>query len=821
MHFLNPILLAAGLACIALPILIHILMRRRRRPIRWGAMEFLLQAYRQQRQRLRFEQWLLLGSRCLLVALIALAIGKPVFSSLAGSTSSLRARDLYLLLDNSLTSQTLSDSAPTSATAKSALELHKDQALALLGELDQTRGDRAALVLLGGPAESVVLPASSDLADVRRRIERTLATDSRADVAGALASVAESIADRSKNALETQGEPVLALLSDWRAGSSDTSRPLAAIPALAKARLLVPPPAPAIVSLDNVAITAVRPLRPVLVGASAEGPDAGSLPVRVELKRFATSPAITTLRAEIRDRADTSDPARIVTTTVTWAQGQSTESSILALRAPPVGETASRELIVVANIDRDAIAGDNTAAAAIVQRQALVATIVDDAAETPRTLPTPIGIESFSPADWMGLALDPDGTRDAWGASGGGGAGGVRVQRAEARDLLAIALARKDASGNPAALPASIRDSGVLILTRPDTLDAGAWSGVRQFAQRGGLVLITPPPNTQTHLWPDAMQQGLELDIEIARETKDIPGADGAGGLLRASDGALGTAQATAGTEDLLAMLRGELDELAKSVRVRKALSVTRTSSASQVLLSLEDGSPVLIATRLREGQTPRGWIVFWTVAPTLAWTDLPAKPLMVPLMQELVRQGAWVAGGTEQRSLLAGGSPASVQGATEWARVAAWRAEDDATNVRDTLLRTGDATPGSNLSGPVLRDAGVWSARGDGGQRLATLVVQADVAASDTTPLAGTTFDAWIAGLGAGSVVSLGADGLRTAGPSGAIGFASEVPPLSLPLLVAAGLVALLEVLLARWFSHAKASSVPDKSAPAGGTPA
>src|SRR5690606_8636345 len=45
-----------------------------------------------------------------------------------------------------------------------------------------------------------------------------------------------------------------------------------------------------------------------------------------------------------------------------------------------------------------------------------------------------------------------------------------------------------------------------------------------------------------------------------------------------------------------------------------------------------------------------RGLIVYFTSAPALSWTDLPAKPLMLPLMQELVRQGvgrahgAWTA---------------------------------------------------------------------------------------------------------------------------------------------------------------------------------
>ena len=43
MSFLHPILAGAGLAAVAIPILIHLLMRRRRRPIDFGAMRFLLE----------------------------------------------------------------------------------------------------------------------------------------------------------------------------------------------------------------------------------------------------------------------------------------------------------------------------------------------------------------------------------------------------------------------------------------------------------------------------------------------------------------------------------------------------------------------------------------------------------------------------------------------------------------------------------------------------------------------------------------------------------------------------------------------------------
>ena len=49
--FVAPALAAAGAAAIAIPILIHLLSRRRRIPVLWGAMRFLLEAYRRHRRR--------------------------------------------------------------------------------------------------------------------------------------------------------------------------------------------------------------------------------------------------------------------------------------------------------------------------------------------------------------------------------------------------------------------------------------------------------------------------------------------------------------------------------------------------------------------------------------------------------------------------------------------------------------------------------------------------------------------------------------------------------------------------------------------------
>ncbi|RME39341.1 MAG: hypothetical protein D6788_05670, partial [Planctomycetota bacterium] len=74
--FVSPALFWGGAAAVAAPILIHLLARRRFRRIRWAAMEFLLDAERRNRRRLRMEEWILLALRCLAVVLLAAMIAR-------------------------------------------------------------------------------------------------------------------------------------------------------------------------------------------------------------------------------------------------------------------------------------------------------------------------------------------------------------------------------------------------------------------------------------------------------------------------------------------------------------------------------------------------------------------------------------------------------------------------------------------------------------------------------------------------------------------------------------------------------------------------
>src|SRR5437660_4527754 len=101
--FITPAFALAGLLLASIPIIIHILNRRRYKIEKWAAMEFLLRAMKKNRRRLKFEQWMLLAVRCLVLLLVATALARPLGcrdNTLAGLIGQ-RAGLHVIVIDNS------------------------------------------------------------------------------------------------------------------------------------------------------------------------------------------------------------------------------------------------------------------------------------------------------------------------------------------------------------------------------------------------------------------------------------------------------------------------------------------------------------------------------------------------------------------------------------------------------------------------------------------------------------------------------------------------------------------------------------------------
>jgi hypothetical protein len=101
-EFLNPLFLW-GLAALAVPVLIHLLFRVRRRTVSFSSVEFILASSVRQRSRMRLREILLLLLRVLAVGLTALAFARPARRIEAGG--GVPAVTAAVVLDDTLSMQ--------------------------------------------------------------------------------------------------------------------------------------------------------------------------------------------------------------------------------------------------------------------------------------------------------------------------------------------------------------------------------------------------------------------------------------------------------------------------------------------------------------------------------------------------------------------------------------------------------------------------------------------------------------------------------------------------------------------------------------------
>ncbi len=202
MTFLNIILLG-GLAAAAIPLIIHLLNRRRFQVVRWGAMMFLDDIVRTNRRRIRIEQLLLLLVRMAIPALLAMAMARPV---LTGVRALIRRApsSAVVLFDNSF-------SMEAGEAGRATVGVAREEAAAIVAGLP--RGSEAAVVGMAGPMPAVEDP-TVDLVRIRSGLDDAAGGFGVARVAPALQTAAGLFASRMH-----QADRTLVVVSDFQRAS--------------------------------------------------------------------------------------------------------------------------------------------------------------------------------------------------------------------------------------------------------------------------------------------------------------------------------------------------------------------------------------------------------------------------------------------------------------------------------------------------------------------------------------------------------------------------------------------------------------------------
>ena len=170
----------SGLAGAAVPLILHLLARARYRSVPWGAMMFLAGTDRRQNQNTRLKQWLLLAIRMLLVALIAMAMSRPVFHNWSRLLGPSGRVDAVILLDASASMAVRENDRPR-------MDLARRAAVGIISQLQ--RGDHVALLPIGSSRDP--RPLSADLQQVVKDVATLAPEEGKADIASALNDAAE------------------------------------------------------------------------------------------------------------------------------------------------------------------------------------------------------------------------------------------------------------------------------------------------------------------------------------------------------------------------------------------------------------------------------------------------------------------------------------------------------------------------------------------------------------------------------------------------------------------------------------------------------
>jgi len=176
-----------ALLAVAVPIILHLLQRRRPRRVRFAAIEFILRSQRRTARRFRLRQLLLLLARCAIVAAIVMAIARPQWLSEAPSLASVGPPTAtVVVLDDSLSMRLRDDGAPLFERAlRHTLEVFEAQ-----------RGqDAGGLVLAGAPPRALTPGLSFDRRELLALLAGREASYRATDLPGAIGRALELLGE--------------------------------------------------------------------------------------------------------------------------------------------------------------------------------------------------------------------------------------------------------------------------------------------------------------------------------------------------------------------------------------------------------------------------------------------------------------------------------------------------------------------------------------------------------------------------------------------------------------------------------------------------
>lgn len=581
--------LAWGALAFCIPLILHILNRSRFRRVEWGAMHLLDSVVKVNHRRFQIEQLLLLLVRCLIPAILAFTLARPVLSGAQAPTGN-TPTSMVVVLDTSYSMQASSEDGT-----------RFDQAVTAATKIIRSlpRGSDVAVIQSGGAARSLLDTPVFDTDAVCRRLNAIDANLGASHFRESIDSALTTLAAMNHTRRE------LVLISDFQSADWNDERLAADVRSQADALSSFTPELTLISVGDavsgNISVEAVSvPQRPV-------GKEQPFL-VRTELRNRGTADV-----PQARVFVDVDGTAAAVSE-VSLAGSSATQTTFPITISDPGSHIISVRLEV-----DDALAADNTASVAMKIWDSVDVLLVDG---------DPISEPLQSETDFLSVALTPF----RFGRVRLSDL--VRTQTASHRDNL-----KKKFEAGPKA---------VILANVPRLTDAQA-NALQKYVHSGGAVLITSGSRMDVEWYNRRLLQERELLPAKIGELRTVPQKE-SGVRIQAerfahpaleyfndpANGDLTTAefhkwfQLASSTSRETSLDDSGEDAKWLTASLRDESSVP--SAELTVLARLANGDPLLIQRRVGEGV-----VTLLTSSCDDDWCNLPLQPAYVPLMQQLI----------------------------------------------------------------------------------------------------------------------------------------------------------------------------------------
>lgn len=591
MWFLNTAMLF-GLLGIALPVLAHLLSKKKYDIVRWGAMQFL-ELGRNTQRRVRLEELMLMLMRMGLIAILVLGLARPwISSSWLAQYGSSEARDVVFVLDGS---SSMGWEGKTTTPHSAAIQWsHRF--------LEQLRGgDTVAILDARDVVRPVLVPGSTEFREVRRVLNDLPAPGGGSDLVEAT-----SQALRQLNSAGNLARDVI-ILTDLQARpwnvedlqrfeSLDEQRQQ---PAIVPRIWVVDVGGQTVKTRENFSLGTIK------LSRNFTSPD---LPVRIQTKlrhHGGDAPASRKIYLEI-------DGQRISNATI-----QSTA-------IPPGGEysiefehrfTSPGVRLISVVLDRDNLPGDDRADAAVEVTAALPVIVVDGAPHLDETRS-----ESFFLKVALGYGNDAALVKPKIVPLD-------QLNAALLQDSLLLILANVPqlSSEQTAAVSSFVDSGGGLFIALGDQVQPAFYND-KLFAKGQGVL----PATLEKIAQPDPIKPGEQPNPTVVDNTSlELPWVQS---FRKENQGGLTETRFDKWwkvTPAQAEVISGPGTGTSSGVVNAKVPEAVRTPPAS-IAARLSNGDPLLL-----ERDYGHGRVLLMTAPLDSDWSTLPAKPDYVPFLHE------------------------------------------------------------------------------------------------------------------------------------------------------------------------------------------